>query len=300
MFKTVLVGVDGHSGGRDAIALARQVVADPRDLTLACIYGGGVRLGPGARSTPAQSRERATEMLRQIRLEQSLQAATVLRAGVTPGRELHELAEQIGADLVVVGSSHRAGLGRVLLGDDTLAALNGSPCAVAIAPRCYASRRPHWEVIGVGHDGSAESDLALAAARELARAHHATLRVVSVVPLQTVPLLDAEPIDWTDATERVMAAERRRLAQLRGVSAETLYGSPARELERLAADVDLLAVGSRGYGPIGRLMSGSTSCYLARRARTPLLVTPRSVSVTTGHVPAEPSPDLHAPALPAS
>jgi hypothetical protein len=31
-------------------------------------------------------------------------------------------------------------------------------------------------------------------------------------------------------------------------------------------------VGSRSYGPVGRLFNGSTSNYLARRARCPLLV----------------------------
>src|SRR4051812_36420162 len=56
------------------------------------------------------------------------------------GRGLHELCEVIGADLLVVGSSHRGLLGRVLIGDDTSAALNGAPCAIAIAPSNYSQR----------------------------------------------------------------------------------------------------------------------------------------------------------------
>ena len=36
-----------------------------------------------------------------------------------------------------------------------------------------------------------------------------------------------------------------------------------------------LVVGSRAYGPSGRLLSGTTSMQLARRAACPLLVVPR-------------------------
>ena len=59
----------------------------------------------------------------------------------------------------------------------------------------------------------------------------------------------------------------------RGVS----YGEPSGELWRFGQELDLLIVGSRGYGPIARLVNGSTSNYLARRAPCPLLVLPRDV-----------------------
>jgi len=88
----------------------------------------------------------------------------------TPGRGLHEQAEAQGADLIVVGSCSRGLLGRAMLGDDTRAALNGTPCAVAVAARGYATASTPLMRIGVGYDGSPESTAALAVARELARA----------------------------------------------------------------------------------------------------------------------------------
>jgi hypothetical protein len=42
--------------------------------------------------------------------------------------------------------------------------------------------------------------------------------------------------------------------------------------------VDILVVGSRGYGPVKRLVLGSTSDYLERHARSSLLVLPRSAA----------------------
>jgi nucleotide-binding universal stress UspA family protein len=38
MFRKVLVGVDGHRGGHDAVALAKQLVADDGKLVLVHVY----------------------------------------------------------------------------------------------------------------------------------------------------------------------------------------------------------------------------------------------------------------------
>jgi nucleotide-binding universal stress UspA family protein len=51
-------------------------------------------------------------------------------------------------------------------------------------------------------------------------------------------------------------------------------GDPAQELTRLAHAVDLLVVGSRGQGPVGRFINGSVSRHLARHSACPLLVVP--------------------------
>ena len=69
---------------------------------------------------------------------------------------------------------------------------------------------------------------------------------------------------------------RRQLDGLDDVEAEVSYGWAGEELARLGRDVDLLIVGSRSYGPLGRLLHGSTSAYLARHCHCPLLVLPRS------------------------
>jgi hypothetical protein len=43
-----------------------------------------------------------------------------------------------------------------------------------------------------------------------------------------------------------------------------------------SGSVDLLVTGSRGYGPVGRLMHGSTSAHLTRASRCPPVVQTRS------------------------
>jgi nucleotide-binding universal stress UspA family protein len=66
---------------------------------------------------------------------------------------------------------------------------------------------------------------------------------------------------------------------LGGVEPHAAYGAAVEELTVYSASLDLLFVGSRGYGPIGRLMHGSTSLQLARTARCPLIVLTRETSV---------------------
>ncbi|MGZ4169141.1 MAG: universal stress protein [Solirubrobacteraceae bacterium] len=293
MFRRVLVGVDGRSGGRDAIALAQQLVASSGRLVLVNIYGIGAF---GASAALGSQATEARHLLACARQEHGLDCRMVVRLDSSPGRGLHKLAEHGRADLLVVGSSHRGGLGRAVIGDDTLAALNGAPCAVAIAPRGYVFGGPICKTIAVADDGSPESALALAAVRDLAQLRHAAIRVVAVVPLEGVPPASVLPTDWTTETVEAMRLERARLGAIPGATGDVIFGDPVAELVRLSETVDLLAVGSRGYGPLGRFVNGSVSNQLARRSHCPLLVMPRSVSETAPAEPAEPSRDPRVPA----
>ncbi len=54
-----------------------------------------------------------------------------------------------------------------------------------------------------------------------------------------------------------------------------MYGVAGEELAAFGGEVDILVVGSRGYGPVRRLVLGSTSNHLERHARCSLLVLPR-------------------------
>ena len=65
-----------------------------------------------------------------------------------------------------------------------------------------------------------------------------------------------------------------------------MYGLAGEELAAFGEHVDLLVVGSRGYGPVRRLVLGSTSEYLERHARCSLLVLPRAEASLTPEEPA--------------
>jgi nucleotide-binding universal stress UspA family protein len=287
MFEQVLVGVDGHPGGRDAIALARQLAAPGARTLLANMYGGGGMLGRGGGLAIAAERSDAQSMLTRERRAAGVEAETVVSFG-RPGKGLRELAEDERADLLVVGSSHRGVVGRVLLGNDSIAALNGASCAVAIAPRGYTTARHQVTTIGVGHDGSVEADLAMRAARAVAARYGSTIRLRAVITAQDVSPEPPIPLDWTAETESALERERRRLRAIEGVESDAVYGDPGEQLAALSHQVDLMVVGSRSQAPLGRMMNGSTSNYLARRVHCPLLVLPRALTHSVPASPAEP------------
>jgi len=276
MFGRVLVGVDGRHGGRDAIALARQLAAPDASITLAHVYGPDLVVGGASSLSVGAGRAPAEALLEQERDSASLDAQLVAFDSHRAGRGLHLLAERLRSDLLVVGSTGHGLLGRVLMGEDTRSGLSGAPCAVAIASRGYRHSPHHLETLGVGYDGSPESKLALAAARALAARHEATIWALQVVPLEDGQEDTPGPADWPDGTRRLVY---QTIAQLRelgdDVEGDAVYGRPREELVRFGEHLDLLLVGSRGYGPLGRLFHGGVSDYLARHAPCPLLILPR-------------------------
>ena len=286
-FGDIIVAVDDSGWGRDAITLARRLLATDGKLTLAHVLTGPAEL-QFERGAPAEAeergsrvqRERAERLLRTARDESgaALEHAEIALESVSSlsvGRGLHELAESRGADLLVLGSSRRGLLGRVLVRDHTRAVLNGAPCAAAVAPAGYSDYSGNIRRIGVGYDGSLESEHALEVARELAAANDAELSACTAV---SVPLsqFGPGPLPLSDAINTLLDNARERIAALGGVEPHAVYGATVEVLAGYSASLDLLVVGSRANGPVGRLVHGSTSDELARTARCALLLLPRS------------------------
>jgi nucleotide-binding universal stress UspA family protein len=277
MYKKILVGVDGGQGGRDAVAFAQAVASDDTAVTVSYVLldllSGDIA---DARGTLEAERDRITGLLTRACAEAGLVAELEITEAQSVGEGLHRLADSIHADALIIGSTRHGLLGRVLIGDDTWAALNGAPCAVAVVPAGYASESHVLSEIGVAYDGRPESKHALAVARELAARHHARLSAMKVVLLPSYAYAGAAA-GVVPAIEGVVDTALEELEALGGVEPHASYGVPAEELAVYSASVAVLVVGSRGYGPLGRLVHGSVSRQLARLARSPVLVLPRSV-----------------------
>ncbi len=273
MFKNVLVGVDGTPNGRDAIALAGRLIDPDGKLTLAHVHS----------SETAEELADCEELLERERSSAGVTGELRGVIGASPGRGLHQTAEELGADLLVVGSCRHGAFGRVMLGDDTRGALNGAPCAVAIASRGYAEHLKPFARVGVGYNFSPESRAALEVARRLAAPTRASVCALEVIAMTTYSYSPLSPavLMGEDMDVRLKEADER-LKELPGVEGRAVCGLTGEELAAFGDEVDILVVGSRAYGPIRRLVLGSTSDYLERRARCSLLVLPKGAARVAG------------------
>jgi nucleotide-binding universal stress UspA family protein len=225
--------------------------------------------------------ERATKTVTDEVARAGVAAHAVTVADGSPGRALHHAAIGHRGDLIVVGSARHGRVGRVLAGDVTAGTLHGAPCAVLVAPHGHAENGRELRTVGVGFDGSPESRAALELAHGIAQAVGARLRVIDViVPPDPGGPFPAYRPDWAEnAHHRRDEAEDRLatvLTEIGDIATGALpFGDPARELTLAANDLDLLVTGSRGYGPVRRLMLGSTSSKLVHEAPCPVLVLAR-------------------------
>lgn len=214
-------------------------------------------LGGGLALALAAHRDASERLLALERGNASLNAEVMMCAATSIGRGLHELAERENADLLVVGSRNRGLIGRVFLNDDTRASLNGASCAVAIAPRGYAENADGLVNIGVGYDGSPVSRGALGAARGLAARQGSPVRALSVVSIQDIPYGEPIRATWPEFAKQLVDDQLNSPGIVAHVTGDTTDGHPGEELARFSDELDLLIVGSRGYGPLERLLTAA-------------------------------------------
>lgn len=274
MFHRVIVGVDANDGARDAIKLAKELASGGAQLVIAYVHDGYRVYANRPTSFELIQRDEADQLLNRLAAEFEL---TEMRAvGATSvGRGLHELVEREHADLLVVGSARDSAPDRVTVQNDLQSSLSGVPSAVAIAPAGYASSAHQLREIGIGFDGSSESLAALDVARQIAREHRASLSAFHALHLSPHWVYGGDRT-YEQASEDFLADAKRVISELGGVEPHVTYGDAAEELTLYSASVDLLVVGSRSYGPIGRFVHGSTTSKLVHTCRCPLLALHRA------------------------
>jgi nucleotide-binding universal stress UspA family protein len=268
----LVVGIDGSERSLDALALAARL-ADPGQHVLL------IHVRRNGRSSNLTA------------LQEFLDPATAREMRVvsdsSPARGLREIAEEIGASLIVVGSSHRSGMGRVFVGSVAGSLLAGTPVAVAVAPHGYAGADNRLATVGCGFDGSPESEEALAWAAAIARGRGACLQALAVHSrvafgaVSTTGAFGYRSADdaLRDGLEQRMRAALAALADGSEIGGVVLDGDAATELAGASAELDLLVVGSRGYGSVRSALLGSVSRALVRSAACPVVVVPAGSAV---------------------
>ena len=134
------------------------------------------------------------------------------------------------------------------------------------------------DAIVVGVDSSADSDLALGWALNLARHTHQPVHAVHVQPFPPATVTEDESSgrSWADSGRGIVTAAVLRGREMHGVpmsgqSLEDVDSDPGDALVELCRGASMLVVGARGHGAVAGLLAGSVSQYAARHAPCPVV-----------------------------
>jgi nucleotide-binding universal stress UspA family protein len=231
-----------------------------------------------------ETKPRLNEQVQKIREAGGEVSGAHVRVGL-PDAEIVELAEQLGAGLVVLGSRGLRPLKRALIGsvsDSVVRHAHGSVLVVRGngRERDYLPGR-----ILLALDGSREAAAASRTAVEIANATGSELRILfALFTSETLPYPYPYARErWEARVERAKhraqefvdeQAERIEAEGGRVKDAHLAFGKPDQEIVKLGEELDagLIVVGSRGLGGVRRALMGSISGSVVRHAHGPVLV----------------------------
>jgi nucleotide-binding universal stress UspA family protein len=290
---TIVVGHDGSDSGDDASVLgARLAQATGESLLVVSVFPEENPIGVGRVDAEwvAYMREQAQEVSaharRFVEEERGVTAEFRVVGSGSAAHGLDDVAEAERASLIVVGSERHGARRRISPGSTGDRLLHGAICPVAVAPRGLRVDAP-IERIGVAYLDTPEGNEAAQFAGRLAAEVGATLTLYTVVARRAEVF---SPIIGRDAEEAFLATVREDVQAAMGRARALLpEGVPVQEellsgdtVEALAAlderEIDLLVCGSRGYGPVRRVLLGGVLRKLIRRAACPVVVVPRGAS----------------------
>ena len=200
-----------------------------------------------------------------------------VRCGLA-GEAILEVADEVDASLIVVGSRGLGPVPRLVVGSVSEHVVHHAhrPVMVLRGPR-------QWPPAGIvaGDDGSAESTAAARLAATLARILDAELTVVHVIPhlddrLVYAPGVSVDTLLAAATTEVEQRAEPLAAVLGRAPRVSVTIDEPARGLLSAAPEgaSTLIAVGTRGAGAVERVVMGSVATKVLRAAEHPVLVVP--------------------------
>ena len=302
MAKTILVPVDFSEASRAAVLRARAI---------ARATGARMRLlhacPPPNDDLDARLAEKLTEELRRdakLRLAAFAGTYDDGQGGLStafeeadPARAIRDAAEDEDVSLIVMGSHGRRGIDRFLLGSVAARVVRwaAKPVLVVRGEPAGAEDGPPVQSVLLATDFSDQAQALEPGVADWARRFGAEVEVFHVIRETSVLLAPYAVTGSSDFEgEMLEAAESRMegvLRRLRGMGvhakSKIVYGVPAEEILRRAeaTNVDVVAVGTRGYSGLQRFLLGSVAQRVLSQA-------PCDVLVDAGHerpVEAEPS-----------
>lgn len=135
LYKKILIAVDVHADYQQILQRGLDVADAVSDITLLHVTPPEVYFSPYGVAAPGNlvndARQKAEDKLAEVAAAHGIERhQTQVNIGHASD-EIHSLAEEIGADLIVIGTHGQRGL-RLLLGSTANAVLHGVSCDVLV------------------------------------------------------------------------------------------------------------------------------------------------------------------------
>ena len=217
-----------------------------------------------------------------------------VHAHTSSGRGLIEVAEEVGASIVVIGSATGGEHDHLMGGSTSGQLLHGASVPVLLTPTGYVYRnvRTLPSRVTVAYQRSLDSAEALHAAIQLCRRTGAPLRLVTLV-VQPPRMLPSYQRALDDLRSDARGFLDQALVEAPFSTRLTAEIAEGEDFEHAMAAVDfepdeILVCGSGTAGPLRRVFLGDTAQKILRVATVPVLVVPRHAESELDHTRAIP------------
>ncbi|WP_375430176.1 universal stress protein [uncultured Friedmanniella sp.] len=291
---SVVVGYLPHKGGRGSLDLGLQL-AHALDEPMVV-----VTVVPRQWSTPSMARVDAeyADYAVQVGQEAERQARAYLTdttvkvdisyrsvTGRSTASALVDAVGELGATVLVLGSSTDGQVGRVVVGSTADKLLHAAPVPLAISPREFRSTASDGVTkVTAAFSDSDSSAAVVGRVRTLTEQFGVRLRVASFgvrgatmyPPVSGITAEDSVLDSWADQAE---AAQQALVADgVIGADTERVIATGATWSDTMASipwePGEVLALGSSSMGPLARVFLGSRATKLIRHAPVPVIVLP--------------------------
>ena len=290
---TIIAAISASRQGTAPLHLAAQIARSTGDKIVAAAV---VERPWPPRADPVEDEylgyvtSQARQSLERMvgRLPAELDTWVVVHQSTSVPTGLTDLAAEIGAELVVVGSSSSGLLGRVALGSVTNRLVHTAAVPVAIAPRGYPLGPDPIRRLTAAYGGEADINGLIPAAAELATQWPVQLRIVSFT-VRPVRMFggsiesSAEDLvvqQWSRLTFDDIAKQLNAVRDRISVPDVDVVVGTGHDWREAVEDVpweagDMLLLGSGAAGQAAQVFLGSAASKILRHAPVPVMIVPR-------------------------
>lgn len=279
----ILFPTDFSEGAARAFPQAAFLAhAHGADVCILSVVGRHLHTYPEMTKRHPMTNEELTQMMGECPFDiGDLSIEQVQVEGSVASDRIVEFAQERDMDLIVMGTHGRTGLNRILMGSVAEEVVRTASCPVLTTSES-GDEPPSTRVarILVPTDFSEGARLALTHARDLALTYGARIDILHVIEEVVYPsTYGIEPVELP--TGEVIENVENALADLAReeigiehvvVEARTGYAPAAIRSYADETDTDLIVIATHGRSGLDRLLMGSVTENIVRRARQPVFV----------------------------